>query len=914
MATWSFSGYNNGRGAAVTFTYTASFNAAANQTTVTITNLTSVFNTGGASSICSLTGTLTLKAADNTGSSGTLDVSQSKNGNSPTISTDVSHTITVSHGTGTSKQIILAFSGDINANYYHTYPDESTTVTVASATARSLSIFAGEGASVTVNRAYSPWADTGALTGGTVYDGDVLTISFSVSTGYNLSTHTVNGSSFTSGGAHTVSGDVTIVATAVRISYTLTLTTDGHCALTVERSGEVLSDGSTIYYGDSLNISFSAQPGYEVKSAILNGSEITSPYIHRVTGSVDLTIVTVLLSSAWIYTNGAFKRYFINIFTQGKWRKCREKIFPGGGTEQPSYGNLILSTASLSIKEGQSATFTVTLDSAPSVNQTVQMSASDNAKLTVAPAILTFTPGDWNVAQTVTVEVPSGTTGGATSVTITSAGVYSVELPVVIEASSPFMEVSWLDTAYVVGENANANYNAWCPDTVAYDSTRDKIVFMQYHATKHNGTALDKTVVTINPYDPTVYEKVEAFPGLTSGDGVGGLLVKDGVWTVYGMKKRHRTSDGGTTWESVDVVTPPARMYGVFDIDGVLYCGDDYSTTDAAHNGWYYVSYDDGLNWEQKVFDFANDYAIPCSEARFCKWQGKLYAAIRRENDTGLLARLDGEIWVVVTDQLPNVSSDTSCTAFDDIIAMSSIDRPNRKLIMSVWNGSELTVVKEYNFNGVTVSGDFHTPTYVKGKDWQAVFFMTYAGMGAEYETAMNAAVFGYKEGVAANTPTYEIAKSTYTWEDVLAEPYHNCTVAISDSGVEIDVTNTDKQPYIAINKRWGAGTYAPNEDGTIRAYSFINRIRAAQYIPDRTYASILMDTKTVGNRTYLCVVKSDREAQSDGTVLTKIMGIANELVVEGSDMSGAPYVAGVFNFLKAGTSYKTTGTTYSAV
>ena len=588
MATWTFSGYNNGRGAEVTFTYTAAFNPATNQTTVTIDNCRSVFNTGGASSVCSLTGTLTVKAADNTASSGSVNVSQSQNGNNITISTAVGQTITVSHGTGTSKQIILTFSGDINAHYYHTHPDESTTVTVASATARSLSISAGDGAGVTVSRTSSPWATTGGLSSGaTVYDGDVLTISFSVSTGYNLSTHTVNGSSFANGGTHTVSGNVDIVATATRISYTLTLTTDGNCVLTVTRNGSALASGDTIYYGDSLNISFSAQPGYEVKSAALNGNEIVSPYIHMVAGNVEIVIITELLSSAWIYTNGASKRYFINIFTQGKWRKCREKIFTGGGTEQPSYGNLILSTESLSIKAGQSATFTVTLDSAPSVSQTVQMSASDSAKLTVTPSILTFTPGDWNVAQTVTVEVLSGATEGAASVTITSAGVDSVELPVYIEAASPFTEVSWLDTAYVVGENANAQYNAWCPDTVAYDSTRDKIVFMQYHATKHSGTALGKTVVTINPYDPTVYEKVEAFPGLTSGDGVGGLLVKDGVWTVYGMKKRHRTSDGGTTWESVDVVTPPARMYGVFDIDGVLYCGDDYSTTDSAHNGWY---------------------------------------------------------------------------------------------------------------------------------------------------------------------------------------------------------------------------------------------------------------------------------------------------------------------------------------
>lgn len=335
MATWPFSGYNNGRGAAVTFTYTASFNPVTNKTTITITNYTSAFNTGGARGYCALTGTLTVKAADNTASYGTLDVSQSKNGKNPTVSTDVSQVIEVAHGIGTSKQIILAFSGTINSVTYFTYPNESATVTVANAPARSLSISAGEGTGITVNRASSPWVATGGLSSGaTVYDGDVLTISFSVSTGYSLSTHTVNGSSFTNGGTHTVSGDVTIVATATRISYTLTLTTDGHCVLTVTRSGSTLVSGDTIYYGDSLNISFSALTGYEVKSAVLNGGEITSPYTHEVTGSVDITIVTALLSSTWIYVNGSFKRYFINIYIQGAWRRRREKIFPGGGTEQ----------------------------------------------------------------------------------------------------------------------------------------------------------------------------------------------------------------------------------------------------------------------------------------------------------------------------------------------------------------------------------------------------------------------------------------------------------------------------------------------------------------------------------------------------------------------------------------------------
>lgn len=347
MATWNFSGYNNGRGAAVTFTYTASFNAAANQTTVTITNYTSVFNTGGASSICSLTGTLTVKAADNTGSSGTLDVSQSQNGNSPTISTDVSHTITVSHGTGTSKQVILSFSGDINAATWHTYPDESTTVSVYTASAYTLTLNNGAGTEMEVYLYYSPFrSKSGMFTSGdTIYTGEVIRVWASVLTGHeNLVINVSNVGNLNNADIFTVTGNHVIKTSATLKSYTLTVSADIHAAVTVTRGGAALTSGDTIYYRDSLNISFSAQPGYEVKSAILNGSEITSPYTHKVTGSVDLTVVTALLSSAWIYVNGSFKRYFINIFIQGAWRRCREKIFPGGGTQQAICGQALCGT------------------------------------------------------------------------------------------------------------------------------------------------------------------------------------------------------------------------------------------------------------------------------------------------------------------------------------------------------------------------------------------------------------------------------------------------------------------------------------------------------------------------------------------------------------------------------------------
>ena len=195
MATWPFSGYNNGRGAAVTFTYTAAFDPATNKTRVTITNYTSVFNTGGASGYCALTGTLTVKAADNTGSAGTLDVSASKsNANSPTVSTDVSQVIEVSHGKGTSKQIILAFSGTINSVTYFSYPDESTTVQVYTAVAYKLTL-SSNGTDLTAKLKASFFRSAGAAltNGATIYGWETVEITFSAAAGYQDPVCTVGG-------------------------------------------------------------------------------------------------------------------------------------------------------------------------------------------------------------------------------------------------------------------------------------------------------------------------------------------------------------------------------------------------------------------------------------------------------------------------------------------------------------------------------------------------------------------------------------------------------------------------------------------------------------------------------------------------------------------------------------------------
>ncbi|WP_038097887.1 hypothetical protein, partial [Thioalkalivibrio sp. HK1] len=64
----------------------------------------------------------------------------------------------------------------------------------------------------------------------------------------------------------------------------------------------------------------------------------------------------------------------------------------------------VLSTSSLNLTEGGSATFTVKLNRQPSVDRIVSL-ASDNSDITLSPTSLTFTGGsngNWNTAQTVT--------------------------------------------------------------------------------------------------------------------------------------------------------------------------------------------------------------------------------------------------------------------------------------------------------------------------------------------------------------------------------------------------------------------------------------------------------------------------------------------------------------------------------
>lgn len=99
-----------------------------------------------------------------------------------------------------------------------------------------------------------------------------------------------------------------------------------------------------------------------------------------------------------------------------------------------SYGNLVLSAESLTVEEGGTGAFTVSLDSAPSANQIVYLAVSDNTRLTVSPVTLTFTPENYAEPQTVTVSSAQDDDNADDSiiVTLTSKNVDGKQLVVTV--------------------------------------------------------------------------------------------------------------------------------------------------------------------------------------------------------------------------------------------------------------------------------------------------------------------------------------------------------------------------------------------------------------------------------------------------------------------------------------------------
>lgn len=235
----------------------------------------------------------------------------------------------------------------VNGNTFNSggsYTVSSNVSIVSSTTVKSftLSISAGTGTTITINRTSSPKASasTGVLSNGAIiYHGDVLSISGVANTGYDFGGLTVNNTTFTSGNTTTVTSAVSVASTATLKSFTLSISAGVGSSITVNRTSSInttatmgnLNNGDTIYYGDILKISMSVDRGYYLGILTVNGSEFTNEGNYTVREDVSVvsnaTEISMEQVMPYVYDGTNYNLYVPYVYENGEWVQCVVSIY-----------------------------------------------------------------------------------------------------------------------------------------------------------------------------------------------------------------------------------------------------------------------------------------------------------------------------------------------------------------------------------------------------------------------------------------------------------------------------------------------------------------------------------------------------------------------------------------------------------
>ena len=172
------------------------------------------------------------------------------------------------NGTGSFNVYCYYSTLRVDDTYYT--PTINSTYTTYTIPRYKLSLSAGTGSGISVTRTSSPSIATGSITNGaSLCYGDVLKIIFTVNTNYALNTHTVNGTTFTSGNSHTVASNVNVVTTATVLASKV--------GATNADIGSVSTITVTKYnssYAHSLQYSFGGLTGYIKSDGTTSSSEV----------------------------------------------------------------------------------------------------------------------------------------------------------------------------------------------------------------------------------------------------------------------------------------------------------------------------------------------------------------------------------------------------------------------------------------------------------------------------------------------------------------------------------------------------------------------------------------------------------------------------------------------------------------
>ena len=170
-------------------------------------------------------------------------------------------------------------------------------------------------------------------------------------------------------------------------------------------------------------------------------------------------------------------------------------------TEDDTPGVSVSLTA-LTIKEGDSQSYTIVLDTEPAADVTVEIQAPENADIAVDKTTLTFTADDWNTPQTVTVTAAHDDDAVADdpgTITHTVSGgdydtVIATDVEVTItEDDTPGVSVSL--TALTIKEGDSQSY------TVRLDTEPTADVTVEIQAPENADITVDQTALTFTAGD-----------------------------------------------------------------------------------------------------------------------------------------------------------------------------------------------------------------------------------------------------------------------------------------------------------------------------------------------------------------------------------------------------------------------------
>ena len=175
-----------------------------------------------------------------------------------------------------------------------------------------------------------------------------------------------------------------------------------------------------------------------------------------------------------------------------------------------NYGNIIVSTNTVSVDENSTSTFTVKLDKAPTNTQIVNISVN-NAYCTLDKTKLTFTPNDYSVAQTVTVtgvHDKSSYSNESSVITISSANVSSKNISVTINNIDTTNEIVNVQSVSLDRKTYTMNVNETVqltPIIVPSNATNQSVT---WEASNGNCTVVNGLVTAISEGECVITCKV----------------------------------------------------------------------------------------------------------------------------------------------------------------------------------------------------------------------------------------------------------------------------------------------------------------------------------------------------------------------------------------------------------------------